>query len=725
MERGRTWALSVEAWHQLAALLLESFEVTLDRGDIGDRVSPELLGRVFEGMMEPADRKDAGTFYTPAELVPAIVRETMVCHLAYRLGRDESSVARAWDDPDPELESARLALRILDPAVGSGAFLVGALALLCPGEQADAVRVRHVITRRLFGVDRNPVAVRLTELRLWLELLRAMRGRVASRVTPLPNLDTSIRAGDALLDPFAGHRVDPSFARRLARARRSAAMSHGAERRAAVRTLRDVELRAAARVLTNRALLLRESIADLRDQAASPDLFGNTPQPTAAVHRHVTTLRAELRDVRRQRAALRTDGAAPVFGVESAFAPVLDAGGFDLVIGNPPWVRGERLPARQRRALAGRYRWWRGAGPGWRHTPDLSIAFIERSHELLAPGGTVGLLLPGKVATTSYAARCRAALAEHATLHLVADLTNDPRAVFDATTYPLALVASRRRAMRGHRVALDLDHECWVAQQDWRDATSWSRADPVLQTLARRLRDLPSLQDRHPPALGIKTGANDVYLDPPQALHAYTRPAIRGRDVRAFDAPPSSRLLWPADARGNPWPTLPRAVAAHLAPHRTRLEQRSDLVAGRWWQVFRVATATSRWRVTWPDLARSLRAAPLRAFEPVPLNSCYVIAVPRQHTMLACAAWLNATIIGALARAIAEPAANGFARYGARAVGSIPVPVAVDDDQQLAALGESTWSDDVQAAIDERVARLLHLDDREREWVDALRTHRR
>jgi hypothetical protein len=53
VERHRQWTLPVAAWQELFALLIESFEVTLDHGEVGDRVSPELLGRVFEGMMAP------------------------------------------------------------------------------------------------------------------------------------------------------------------------------------------------------------------------------------------------------------------------------------------------------------------------------------------------------------------------------------------------------------------------------------------------------------------------------------------------------------------------------------------------------------------------------------------------------------------------------------------------------------------------------------------------
>jgi hypothetical protein len=720
LERKRRWTLPVTAWHHLVALMIESFEVTLDHGDVGDRVSPELLGRVFEGMMDAEERKDGGTFYTPMELVPALLRATISAHLAPVLGRSETQIERSLDDRDPALDSALVSLRILDPAVGSGAFLVGALGLICDPAHRSTSRIRRVITSRLFGVDRNPAAVRLTELRLWLELLRTMRGRPAARLTPLPNLDTSIRAGDALHDPFAGLRLSEVLARRLAMARRQATSCHGSARRVAVADLHRIERKAARTALLHRIEILRDTIADLVDQGQSADLFGTRAPLHADTQHRVAALRLELRRVRRERARLRQDSVTPAFGLESAFAMVLARGGFDLVVGNPPWVRGERLLPRERAALTARYRWWRGSGPGWRHSPDLSVAFVERAHELLKPGGTLGFLVPGKLATTGYATRARAALADQTTLHVVADLGQDPRARFDAVTYPLALVTSKRRAPPEHLVALDLNRTTSCAQSAWRGEQTWRLGTLDMQRLVTHVADLATFSQSCTASLGVKTGANAAFLHPPAALEPWTRPAIRGRDIRSLSANATARILWPADPLGTPWSALPPELLAHLNAHRRVLERRRDMVRGPWWRLFRVTSATARWRVVWSDLAPTLRAAPLHDQAPVPLNSCYVAALPTEAAMLACAAWLNASAIGLLARSVAEPAANNFARFGARAVGTVPLPAAALQDPKLADLGRSAWSTDVALAIDEQVARWLRLGDNDREVIRAL-----
>lgn len=721
MERAHQWRLPVAAWRELLDLLF-GIEVSLDLGDVGDRVNPELLGRVFEGVMHPAERRDAGTFYTPSGLVPPLVRECYACHLAARLGREEERVHDALADPDRELAAAMVRLRVLDPAVGSGAFLVGALQLARgPGRQAHR-RTRRLVARCLFGVDRNPAAVRLTELRLWLEVLRTMRGRPAARVAPLPNLDTTIRAGDALLDPLAGTGLRREFAARLAAARRLAMTSHGAARRRALDALRAGERTAMALALERNEERLHRALTELLEPARDTTLFGD---PTGLSHRaapQVRTLRRAIAAVRRERRRLDHDHGAPIFAVEAAFAPELADGGFDLVLGNPPWVRAERLPAAERRALGARYRWWRGSGVGWQHLPDLSVAFVERAIDLLAPGGTVGFLLPAKLATARYAATCRAAMAHRTTLHLAADLSSDPRADFEATTYPLALVASRRPPAASQRVRIVLHPGTEaVAQQAWRDRGTWPLGGSQLLDLATTLASRhPSLGERWTPALGVKTGANEVFLDPPRELAPWTRPVLRGRDLARGSAIARHRILWPADARGNPLPELPAPVAAHLAAHRRRLERRSDWRDGPWWQLFRTGPATARWRVAWADLARDLRPAALSDPSLVPLNSCYVIPCRDRDEMLLLAAWLRSSPIATLARLDAEPAANGYARFGSRAVAGVPFPDAACRDPLLRDLAVA--GSPQSAALDARVATLLGLDERQSRLFNAIAT---
>jgi hypothetical protein len=623
------------------------------------------------------------------------------------------------------LQAMMLDTAVLDPAVGSGAFLVGALDLLHGPGPRDRRRVRQLISQRLFGVDRNPAAVRLTELRLWLELLRAMRGTPTARITPLPNLQASIRPGDALLDPELPTLSVPLM-RHLRTAQLRFVRAHGPAKRERLRTLQRAEEAAFREAMQEREGQLDRAIRELVLAHRGPTLFGDAATMPRADRERLVALHDAHRTVRRELRRLANGTASAPFAMATAFAPVLSGrGGFDLVVGNPPWVRAERLPRETRMALAARYRWWRVRGTqGFRHLPDLAVAFVERSFDLLAPHGTAALLIPAKVTTAGYAVTARAELAERTTLHVVADLSHDPRAGFDATTYPLALIASRRRAPAGHAVRMGLLRDAEQhAQRDWASGGPWLLTTRDALAVANRLaRSHASLRDSYAPQLGVKTGANAAFLDPPPSLAPWCRMAVRGRDIRAFAVTPKHRLLWPADAMGEPLATLPPAVAEHLADHVGVLQRRSDLVDGPWWRLFRVRAATAPYRVIWGDLARRLEAAALMDPAWIPLNSCYVIAVRDAHEASALTAWLNSTWIRALARLRAEPAAGGAARFGARAVGGVPWDAAMlQHDAPFA----HTASLEDAARLDALVADTLGLDPRDCAALAPLAARRR
>ena len=177
-------------------------------------VDPEMLGKAFESLMEPRERRVTGAFYTPQPMVERVAGEALVQALA----SPSLSTTDAGDllrsallrgAPDAALHaSARDALRtritqmrVLDPACGSGAFLVYTLEALAsiaaaagdPRTVSD--RRRAVLTRSIFGVDINPTAVWLCELRLWLSVVIETAESDPSHISPLPNLDHNVRVG--------------------------------------------------------------------------------------------------------------------------------------------------------------------------------------------------------------------------------------------------------------------------------------------------------------------------------------------------------------------------------------------------------------------------------------------------------------------------------------------------------------------------------------------------
>lgn len=722
------------AWREAFDRLFERFHFTVSESTSGGGIAPDMLGRVFEGVMSPATRRASGTFYTPAALVEKMLQAAIVATVAARLDCSESDAGRLLDSGNARAVAAVARLTILDPAVGSGAFLLGALERLASITRFtggdESARKRRILQRNLFGVDRSANAVRLAELRLWLAVIAEDRSDRPSRVRPLPNLDCLVRQGDSLFEPAGcGTRLGrPSadVAKRIGELRRGIVIAVGRAKRPLLRELRQMESRAAAESFAAAEAAVRLEIAECLRAARARDLFDDRRGLDAELRARISACRGELHAVRLARRTVARERELPWFHYQSHFPDVFSGGGFDLVVGNPPWLRAEEIPREQRNRLAERYRWW-GRGCGWGNRPDLAVAFLERAFELAKPGGTVALLLPAKLGSASYGAVARHALASATTLIRVADLANDPDAAFDATVYPLALVARREPAPAGHRVVTSLaGDKGGVSQSKLRGGGPWlltgGRAERILAALAR---EHPRLGDSISCHLGLKTGANAIFLDPPETIEPdLIRRAIRGRDIHPFRVVAGTRLLYTHGRDGRPLSALPRAAAAYLAPHAETLRARADFLGGPPWTLFRTRAATASHRVVWADLDRELSAAALTDAEDldlVPLNTCYVALAESKAEAERVAAWLNSTWIRAAARMGAVPAAGGFARFAGNTVGRLPLPSAALRDSRLDALAVAArGGTPVQHDLDDLTAHHLALSAADQDAIRSL-----
>jgi hypothetical protein len=241
----------------------------------------------------------------------------------------------------------------------------------------------------------------------------------------------------------------------------------------------------------------------------------------------------------------------------------------------------------------------------------------------------------------------------------------------------------------------------------------------VRRVLARLADEHPRLGEHVRARLGVKTGADDIFLAAePDIEPALLRRAVRGRDVRAFRADPGPWLRWPCDANGAPLATLPPRASAWATRHRTALLTRADYRGGPPWAVFRTVGAVAPHRVVWADLGRRLAAAALSGPDAelkVPLNTCYVASTDDESAAQALAALLNSSWLRHFASAMAPPAASGFHRFNARVVEALPCPEAAWRDARLASLArEASEGADVQEALDARAADLLGLAAEER-----------
>ena len=193
-----------------------SYNFTIDENDPDDAemgVDPEMLGRIFENLLE--DNKDKGAFYTPKEIVGYMCRESLIAYLQTDIEKEEQKEAiRQFvtthqfveNLPSDTLEMLKN-VKICDPAIGSGAFPMGLLKelYLCRAtlegfDQKKAAEIKkHIIQQNIFGVDIERGAVDTARLRFWLALIVDEESPEA-----LPNLDFKIMQGNSLLEHYKG-----------------------------------------------------------------------------------------------------------------------------------------------------------------------------------------------------------------------------------------------------------------------------------------------------------------------------------------------------------------------------------------------------------------------------------------------------------------------------------------------------------------------------------------
>jgi hypothetical protein len=405
--------------------------------------------------LEPGSgiRKATGTFYTPQPIADYVVRRTLGPLLQ--------------DLPADRI----LQLRIVDPAMGSGAFLVAANRYLAVAYEAALIREgrchasdlgeperasirRSIAERCLYGVDINPMAVQLARLSLWLATLSADR--------PLTFLDHRLQAGDSLLGAWvASLRHAPNPQRRPTEPRPMLPLFDDDSVRAALRAAVPIRfsIESTPTDSIDQVRLKERAFAAMtgRGGSVSPwkrvgDLWcaswfarDDLPPPTfAALSDAILTGHCALppRTVERCLATVKAiSSARHFFHWELEYPEVffdadgrrLPNGGFDAVIGNPPWdmiradagSRAERTRARCDTAALLRFTRdagiYQGQSAGHANRYQL---FLERAIDLTRAGGRIGLVLPSGLATDHGSAALRRRLINRCAVDAIVGIDN-------------------------------------------------------------------------------------------------------------------------------------------------------------------------------------------------------------------------------------------------------------------------------------------------------------
>ena len=365
--------------------------------------TPDLVPRGAMILQPSEARRRSGSHYTPRELTEPIVRQAL-----------EPILERLGDGGPPRAEQI-LDLKVCDPAMGSGAFLVeacrqlgdqlvtawrvhGTLPALPSGEDEDLFARRLVAQRCLYGVDRNPMAVDLAKMSLWLATL--------AKDEPLTFVDHALRDGDSLVGLTKPQIAAFNWKRGSLppQLELNTVVSDAVDRVVALRR----EIREAPPDIDQREL--RDKLADANAALTDVRFFGDL-----ALEAFFLESKAKQREARRQQyfASLLGDSDTERLAVlthrerlagkrkettpfapfhwEIEFPEVFERRnpGFDAFFGNPPFLGGKRIST----TLGGGYRDWLACVHAQSSSnTDLVAHFFRRTFDLLRQRGTFGLI---------------------------------------------------------------------------------------------------------------------------------------------------------------------------------------------------------------------------------------------------------------------------------------------------------------------------------------------
>lgn len=430
---------------------LSQYNFTIDENDPNDAemgIDPEMLGRIFENLLE--DNKDKGAFYTPKEIVQYMCRESLIAYLTTcvmkKQGEDHQpedkirdAVRELLKTPEtivPKMSEEHLEdfgtyirmVKICDPAIGSGAFPMGLLNELVRcrasiGAWATdaqgtvltgdyAALKAEIICNNIYGVDIEKGAVDIARLRFWLSIIVDEQSPHA-----LPNFDYKFMQGNSLIPTFDGQYVNldtdgqqhvnvdkmKKEKRRLYNLKREHYGATGLRKYQLSVEIKDCILQLISLQLGYELRhwfqqnVVQTSLFpdDEPKQLSFADIMPALPPERQRICDLGAALRAKLNDATipiEERA--QTD--IRFFDWRMMFTEVFEGEnpGFDIVIGNPPYVEAKKL-----KYIASTLKPLFDVYSG---TADLSIYFVEQGKKLLAANGVLSYITTNKFFNTGY-----------------------------------------------------------------------------------------------------------------------------------------------------------------------------------------------------------------------------------------------------------------------------------------------------------------------------------
>ena len=360
---------------------LASYNFTVDENDPDDAeigVDPEMLGKIFESLLE--DNKAKGAFYTPKEIVRYMCKESLIAYLQsiaedepakesirqFVTHHDASFLGSIASPLRGRLKGALVSVKICDPAIGSGAFPMGLLNELWRCREALGTQMsrlelkKEIIENNIYGVDIERGAIDIARLRFWLSIVVD-----SEKAEPLPNFDYKFMQGNSLIESYGGFDLS----------------------RIAGKTV------GCPSTSTQYVIGLDSDLSQKNLQRLLREYFSVTDHQKKATMRHA--INAEVKTLIRE-----SVGGTPTFLAQleqldpsanqdfflwhTWFKDIFDKGGFDIVIGNPPYFQ-----VKKGMVDKNKYPYSEGKDKGKQNVYKL---FVEHSYNILSTNGICTLI---------------------------------------------------------------------------------------------------------------------------------------------------------------------------------------------------------------------------------------------------------------------------------------------------------------------------------------------
>jgi hypothetical protein len=663
---------------------LGQFNFTIDENRIDEHevgIDPEMLGLIFESLLE--DNKDKGAFYTPKEVVHYMCQESILEYLKTHFNNIPSAELKAFvrkkicttaETPTIFSNTQTLiqklkSVKICDPAIGSGAFPMGLLheifecLMALDASLPPAETKKSIIQHAIYGVDIDKGAVDIARLRFWLSLVVDEH-----KPSPLPNLDYKIMQGNSLLESF--EKVD------LSRAANSDSNLQIVEPQKDLfgnfikdqleMTFTTSETNEEIQDLIKQYFLLKdkarkqeikreidrqvkENIIEYNLELRENQLVRLISEakgafrPPAKAKKQLKDWEKELADFPRKRRRLEEcalKDEKPYFLWHLYFKDVMvDNGGFDIVIGNPPYVQLQKDGGK----LGEIYK--EENFDTFAATGDIYALFYEKGFDLLKHDGIHTFITSNKWMRANYGKSLRQYLSEKNPIRLL-DLGPG---VFQNATVDTNILIAKNSDNKDELQSIVIDRRQEIVTLTDTDFVKMPNVDENIWTVlsAAELRIKTQIETIGAPLkdwdieinYGIKTGYNDAFIIDTQLRNQLIaedpksediiKPILRGRDIKRYQAKWADLWLifipWhfplqdDNDIKGasikaeNAFIENYPAIYSHLYSHRDRLSKRNKAETGiryEWYALQRYATTYykefEKEKIIYPNMTKYL-----------------------------------------------------------------------------------------------------------------------